>query len=145
MKTWCSYLCSNYFKSGDDRFPLSTLKWKRKWLWILIVPDCGRLFINFPLFELLGKFYCFIMNRKNAPISTLETDHSGILANNHFDDLYGAALNLPMCHRVFDELFGGGSLLWRFEVEADFLRTFFINFLTVIVCWHLCICPFRPI
>ena len=45
------------------------------------------------------------------------------LANDHFDDWYGAALNLPMCNHVkkeekalclavvFDELFGGGSLL----------------------------------
>ena len=81
------------------------------------------MFINFPFFEMLGKFYCFIMKRKNAPISTLETDLSDILANNPFDDLYGAALNLPMCNCVkkeekalclavvFDELFGGGSLL----------------------------------
>jgi len=51
------------------------------------------------------------MKRKNAPISTLETDLTDTLANNHFDDLYRAALNLPMCNRVFDELFGGRSLL----------------------------------
>ena len=80
-------------------------------------------FVNFSLFELLGKFYCFIMKRKNAPISILETELTDTLANDHFDDLYGAALNLPMCNRVkkeekalclavvFDELFGGGSLL----------------------------------
>ena len=73
--------------------------------------DCGHLFINFSFFELLGKFYCFIMKRKNASISILETELIDTLANHHFDDLYVAALNLPMCHRVFDELFGGGSLL----------------------------------
>ena len=85
--------------------------------------DCGHLFINFSFFELLGKFYWFIMKRKNAPISILETELTDTLANDHFDDLYGAALNLPMCNRVkkeekalclavvFDELFGGGSLL----------------------------------
>ena len=85
--------------------------------------DCGHLFINFSFFELLGKFYCFIMKRKNAPMPILETDLTDTLANDHFDDWYGAALNLPMCNRVkkeekalclavvFDELFGGGSLL----------------------------------
>ena len=85
--------------------------------------DCGHLFINFSCFELLGKFYCFIMKRKNAPMPILETELTDILANDHFDDWYGAALNLPMCNRVkkeekalclavvFDELFGGGSLL----------------------------------
>ena len=65
--------------------------------------DCGHLFINFSFFELLGKFYCFIMKRKNAPISVLETETTGTLANDHFDDLYGAALNLPMCNRVKKE------------------------------------------
>ena len=49
------------------------------------------------------------MKRKHAPISILETERTGTLANDHFDDLYGAALKLPMCHRVFDDLFGGGS------------------------------------
>ena len=85
--------------------------------------DCGHLFINFSFFELLGKFYCFIKKRKHAPISILETELTGTLGNDHFDDLYGAALNLPMCNRVkkdekalclavvFDELFGEGSLL----------------------------------
>ena len=75
--------------------------------------DCGHLFINFSFFELLGKFYCFIMKRKNAPMQILETELTDTLA----------ALNLPMCNRVkkeekalflavvFDELFGGGSLL----------------------------------
>ena len=29
-----------------------------------------------------------------------ETEGTGTLANDHFDDLYGAALNLPMCNRV---------------------------------------------
>ena len=76
--------------------------------------DCGHLFINF----FLGKFYCFIMKRKNAPMPILETE----LTDNHFDDWYGAALNLPMCNRVkkeekalclavvFDELLGGSLL-----------------------------------
>ena len=53
----------------------------------------------------------------------LKPNSRDTLANDHFDDLYGAALNLPMCNRVkkeekalclavvFDELFGGGSLL----------------------------------
>ena len=70
--------------------------------------DCGHLFINF----FLGKFYCFIMKRKNAPMPILETELTDTLA----------ALNLPMCNRVkkeekalflavvFDELFGGGRL-----------------------------------
>ena len=62
--------------------------------------DCGHLFINFSFFELLGKFYCFIMKWKNATISILETELTDTLANDDFDDLYGAALNLPMCHRV---------------------------------------------
>ena len=51
------------------------------------------------------------------------TEPTDTLASNHFDDLYGAALNLPMCNRVkkekkalclavvFAELFGEGSLL----------------------------------
>ena len=65
--------------------------------------DCGHLFINFSFFELLGKFYCFIMKRKNAPISILETELTGTLANDDFDDLYGAALNLPMCNRIKKE------------------------------------------
>ena len=80
-------------------------------------------FINFFFSELLGKFYCFIMKRKNAPMPILETELTDTLANDHFDDWYGAALNLPICNRVkkeekalclavvFDELFGGGSLL----------------------------------
>ena len=61
---------------------------------------------KFFLFELLGKCYCFIMKRKNAPISILvilETEFTGTLANDHFDDLYGAALHLPMCNRVEKE------------------------------------------
>ena len=104
--------------------------------------DCGHLFINFSSFELLGKFYCFIMKRKNAPMPILETELTDTLPNDHFhfDDWYGAALNLPMCNRVkreekalclavvFDELFGGGSLLRWFEAEADFLRTFFCKY-----------------
>ena len=85
--------------------------------------DCGHLFINFSFFELLGEFYCFIMNRKNAPMPILETEPTDTLANDHFYDWYGAALNLPICNHVkkeekalclavvFDELFGGGSLL----------------------------------
>ena len=64
------------------------------------------MFINFPFFELLGKFYCFIMKQKHAPISILETELTGTLANDHFDDIYGTALNLEMCHLVFDVLFG---------------------------------------
>ena len=60
-------------------------------------------FVNFSLYELLGKFYCFIMKRKNAPTSILETELIDTLANDHFDDLYGAALNLPMCNRVQKE------------------------------------------
>ena len=47
-------------------FPLSS---EKENYWILNCYDCGRLFINFPFFELLGKFYCFIMKRKNASIS----------------------------------------------------------------------------
>ena len=43
------------------------------------------------------------MKRKNAPISILETELTDTLANDHFDDLYGAALNLPMCNRVEKE------------------------------------------
>ena len=46
------------------------------------------------------------MKRKNAPISILvilETEFTGTLANDHFDDLYGAALHLPMCNRVEKE------------------------------------------
>ena len=43
------------------------------------------------------------MKRKNAPISILETELADTLANDHFDDLYGAALNLPMCNRVEKE------------------------------------------
>ena len=86
--------------------------------------DCGHLFINFSFFELLGKFYCFIMKRKNAPMPILETELTDTLANDHLGDWYGGpALNLPMCNRVkkeekalclavvFDELFGGGTLL----------------------------------
>ena len=46
--------------------------------------DCGHLFINFSFFELLGKFYCFIMKRKNAPMPILETELTDILANDHF-------------------------------------------------------------
>ena len=42
--------------------------------------DCGHLFINFSFFELLGKFYCFIMKRKNAPISILKTELTDTLA-----------------------------------------------------------------
>ena len=89
--------------------------------------DCGHLFINFPFFELLGKFYCFIMKRKHAPISILETERTNTLANDHFDHLYGATLKLPMCHRVFDDLFGGGSfydgLRKRLIFFEHFLRT----------------------
>ena len=85
--------------------------------------DCGHWFINFSFFELLGEFYCFIMNQKNAPMPIFETELTHTLANDHFDDWHGAALNLPMCNRVkkeekalclavvFDELFEGGSLL----------------------------------
>ena len=62
--------------------------------------DCCHLFINFPFFELPGKFTYFIMKGKHAPISILETELTDTLANDDFDDLYGAALNLPMCHRV---------------------------------------------
>ena len=113
--------------------------------------DCGHLFINFSFFELLGKFYCFIMKRKNAPIIILETELTDTLANDHFDDLYGAALNLPMCNRVkkdkkalclavvFDELFGRGSLLYYdgLRQRLIFLGHFFVNILAVIVCWYL--------
>ena len=114
--------------------------------------DCGHLFINFSFFELLGKFYCFIMKRKNAPMPILETELTDTLANDHFDDWYGAALNLPMCNRVkkeekalclavvFDELFGGGSLLRWFEVEADFLRTFFCKYFDC-HCVGIFVCP----
>ena len=62
--------------------------------------DCGHLFINFSFFELLGKFYCFIMKRKNAPISILETELTDTLANDHFDDLYGGCFestNVQSC------------------------------------------------
>ena len=113
--------------------------------------DCGHLFINFSFFELLGKFYCFIMKRKNAPISILETELIDTLTNDHFDDLYGAALNLPMCNRVkkdqkalclavvFDELLGRGSLLYYdgLRQRLIFFGHFFVNILTVIVCWYL--------
>jgi len=58
---------------------------------------------KFFLFELLGKFYCFIMKRKNAPMQILETQLTDTLANDHFDDWYWAALNLPMCNRVKKE------------------------------------------
>ena len=51
--------------------------------------ECSHLFINFSFFELLGKFYCFIMKRKHAPISILATEPTSTLANDHFDDLYG--------------------------------------------------------
>ena len=59
--------------------------------------DCSYLFINFPFFELLGKSYCFIMKRKHAPISIVETERT--LANDHFDDLYGCleTTNVPSC------------------------------------------------
>ena len=125
-----------YEKENDSEYLLL-------WLW----PFVYKIFF-------LGKFYCFIMKRKNAPMPILETELTETLANDHFDDWHGAALNLPKCNRakkeekalclavVFDELFGGGSLLWWFEVEADFLQTFFVNILTVIVCWHLCL-PFN--
>ena len=133
---------SNYFKSGDDGFlfPLSSVynkaqRWanlrcshmKRKMTLYTYCYDCGHLFINFPFFELLGKFYCFIMKRKHAPISILETESTNTLANDHFDHLYGAALKLPMYHRVFDDLFGGGSfydgLGKRLIFFEHFLRT----------------------
>ena len=66
--------------------------------------DCGHLFINFSFFEWpLGKFYCFIMKRKKEPILILETELTDTLANDRFDDLYGAALSLPMCNRVKKE------------------------------------------
>ena len=65
--------------------------------------DCGHLFINFSFFELPEKFYCFIMKRKNAPMPILETELTDTLANDHFDDWCGAALNLPMCNRVEKE------------------------------------------
>ena len=51
--------------------------------------DCSHLFVNFSFFELLGKFYCFIMKRKHAPILILATEPTSTLANDHFDDLYG--------------------------------------------------------
>ena len=91
--------------------------------------DCGHLFISFPFFELLGKFYCFIMKRKHAPISILETERTGTSANDHFDDLYGAVLKLPMymCRRAYDDLFGGGSFYdgprQRLIFFEHFLRT----------------------
>ena len=143
---------SNYFKGGDDGFlfPLSSVSnvaqcWanlccshmKKKMTLNTYGSDCSHLFINFPFFELLGKFYCFIMKRKHTPISILETERTGTLANDHFDDFYGAALKLPMCHRVFDDLFGGGSFY-------DGLRQrliFFEHFCGQSLCWHLCICP----
>ena len=40
--------------------------------------------------EFLEKFYSI-----SQPISILETELTDTLANDHFDDLYGAALNLP--------------------------------------------------
>ena len=100
----------NYFKSGDGgfRFPLSSVSnvaqyWanpgcshmKKKMTLNTYCYDSGHLFINFSFFELLGKFYCFIMKRKNAPMPILETELTDTLANVHFDDLYGGALNLP--------------------------------------------------
>ena len=57
------------------------------------------------------------------PILETELTDTFQLANDHFDDWYGDALNVPMRNRVkkeekalclavvFDELFGGGSLL----------------------------------
>ena len=117
--------------------------------------DCCHLFIHFPFFELLGKFTRFIMKRKNATISILETELTGTLANDDFDDLYGAALNLPMCHRVKKgekALFFKLSFLMSCSEEVAFydgLRQrliffghFFVNILTVIVRWHLCL-PFN--
>ena len=43
------------------------------------------------------------MKRQNAPMPILETELTDTLANDHFDDWYGAALNLPMCNRVKKE------------------------------------------
>ena len=56
--------------------------------------DCGQLLMNFSPFE----FYCFIIKGK-LPTSINRT-YWHFIANDHFDDLYGAALNLPMCNRV---------------------------------------------
>ena len=107
--------------------PTSTREWLwLLWLWLWPVVH------KFPPFE----FYCFIMKRKPPILLFTLKQNARILVNDHFDDLYGAALNLPISHRlkkgekavclavVFDELFGGGSPLWWFEAEADFLRTF---------------------
>ena len=47
---------------------------------------------KFSFFELLGKFYCFIMKWKNAPTPILETELTDTLANDHFDDWYGPGL-----------------------------------------------------
>ena len=152
---------SNYFKSGDDDFlfPLSSVSnvaqcWanlscshmKKKMTLNTYGYDCSHLFIIFPFFDLLGKFYCFIMKRKHAPIWILETERTGTLANDHFDDLYGAALNLPMCHRVFDDLFGGGSfydgLKQRPIFFEHFLRTVIV-LASLYLPFNKCVTPAR--
>ena len=55
------------------------------------------------------------------------------------DDIYGAALNLPMCHRVFDDLFGGGSFYDGLKQRL----IFFEHFLRIVIVLASLYLPFN--